>query len=134
HDIDTTTSPIEGNLSWAIQKSRRTNGLRAGGFPGATRIFAELAQGPSRLRIGLLPEGRAPMRDGTQLFAEAEGGEAIGHITSGGFGPSLGAPISMGYLPAALCAAGTTVYAEVRGKRLPATVAAMPFQPTTYKR
>ena len=134
HDIDTTTSPIEGNLTWAIQKSRRANGLREGGFPGAPRILAELTQGPSRLRVGLLPEGRAPMRDGTQLFASAEGGEAIGHITSGGFGPSLGAPISMGYLPATLCAAGTTVYAEVRGKRLPATVAAMPFQPTTYKR
>ncbi|MBI1218398.1 MAG: glycine cleavage system aminomethyltransferase GcvT [Rhodobacteraceae bacterium] len=134
HDIDTGTSPLEGALDWAIQKSRRAGGVRAGGFPGAARILAELAEGPHRQRVGLRPEGRAPMREGTALFAASEGGEAVGHVTSGGFGPSLEAPIAMGYLPSPLCARGTTVYGEVRGKRLPATVTDLPFRPTTYKR
>ena len=134
HDIDTGTSPVEGALHWAIQTARRTGGARAGGFPGAGRILAELENGPARLRVGLRPEGRAPMREGTAVFADAEGGEAIGRVTSGGFGPSLEAPIAMGYLPTALCARGTTVYGEVRGKRLPATVTDLPFRPSTYKR
>lgn len=133
HDIDATTSPVEGNLTWAIQKARRTGGARAGGFPGAARILKELAEGPARRRVGLRPEGRAPMREGTQVFAAAEGGAPIGAITSGGFGPSIEAPMAMAYLPAAL-AEGATVWGEVRGKRLPAVVAPMPFQPTSYKR
>lgn len=133
HDIDVTTSPVEGNLTWAIQKARRTGGARAGGFPGAARILKELAEGPARRRVGLRPEGRAPMREGTQVFAAAEGGASIGAITSGGFGPSIEAPMAMAYLPAAL-AEGATVWGEVRGKRLPAVVAPMPFQPTSYKR
>lgn len=133
HDIDATTSPVEGNLTWAIQKARRTGGARAGGFPGAARILKELAEGPARRRVGLRPEGRAPMREGTQVFAAAEGGASIGAITSGGFGPSIEAPMAMAYLPAAL-AEGATVWGEVRGKRLPAVVAPMPFQPTSYKR
>jgi aminomethyltransferase len=134
HDIDPGTSPVEAALDWAIQKARRTGGARAGGFPGAARILRELAEGPTRRRVGLRPEGRAPMRDGTQLFTDADGGVAVGHVTSGGFGPSLEAPIAMGYLPSALCASGTTVYGEVRGKRLPATVTDLPFRPSTYKR
>lgn len=134
HDIDTGTSPVEGALDWAIQKARRAGGVREGGFPGAARILRELAEGPTRLRVGLRPEGRAPMREGTELFAAAEGGEAVGRVTSGGFGPSLEAPIAMGMLPTALCASGTTVYGEVRGKRLPATVTDLPFRPSTYKR
>ncbi|MFO1175621.1 MAG: glycine cleavage system aminomethyltransferase GcvT [Paracoccaceae bacterium] len=133
HDIDATTSPVEGNLTWAIQKARRTGGARAGGFPGAARILKELAEGPVRRRVGLRPEGRAPMREGTQVFAAAEGGAPIGAITSGGFGPSIEAPMAMAYLPATL-AEGTTVWGEVRGKRLPAVIAPMPFQPTSYKR
>lgn len=133
HDIDTTTSPVEANLSWAIQKARRAGGAREGGFPGAARILRELAEGPARLRVGLRPEGRAPMREGTEIYAAAEGGAPIGRVTSGGFGPSIEAPMAMAYL--ANCPAeGTTVYGELRGRRLPATVAPMPFQPTRYKR
>jgi glycine cleavage system T protein (aminomethyltransferase) len=133
-DIDETTSPIEAGLSWAIQKARRAGGARAGGFPGADRILAELANGPARKRVGLLPDGRAPMRAHTQLYADEAGGDPVGEITSGAFGPSIEKPMSMGYLPAALAAPGTRVFGEVRGKRLPATVAPMPFQKQTYKR
>lgn len=133
HDIDETTTPVEGNLTWAIQKARRAGGVREGGFPGAARILKELADGPARRRVGLRPEGRAPMREGTVVYAGAEGGEPIGTITSGGFGPSIEAPMAMAYLPAGL-AEGTVVYGEVRGKRMPATVAPMPFHPTNYKR
>ena len=132
HDIDTTTSPVEAGLTWAIQKARRTGGARAGGFPGAERILQELATGTERRRVGLRPDGRAPMREDTALFA----GDAtpIGRITSGGFGPSVGAPIAMGYVATAFAAAGTRLDGEVRGKRLPVTVSEMPFQTTTYKR
>ncbi len=133
HDIDEGTSPVEGNLTWAIQKARRAGGARQGGFPGAVRILRELAEGPARRRVGLRPEGRAPMREGTLLFAAADGGDAIGHITSGGFGPSIEGPMAMGYLPASLFE-GMIVYGEVRGKRLPAVIAPMPFHPTSYKR
>ena len=134
HDIDRDSSPVEGALEWAIQKVRRQDGARAGGFPGSKRILQELALGTASRRVGLLPEGRAPMREGVQLFAEAEGGDAIGHVTSGGFGPSLGAPVAMGYLPMGHCETNTVVYGEVRGRRLPVRVADMPFHPTTYKR
>jgi aminomethyltransferase len=130
HDIDTTTTPVEAALTWAIQKSRR-EGPRAGGFPGAARIMAELQTGPGRLRVGLRPEGRAPMRDGTALF---HGDAAIGPITSGGFGPSVAAPVAMAYVPAALAAPGTALTGDVRGKRLAVSVAPLPFFPTSYKR
>jgi aminomethyltransferase len=133
HDIDEGTSPVEAGLTWAIQKVRRAGGSRAGGFPGAPRILRELAEGPSRRRVGLRPEGRGPMREGTDLFVAETGGVAIGRITSGGFGPSQDAPVAMGYLPTGF-REGDRIWGEVRGKRLPATVAAMPFQPTTYKR
>jgi aminomethyltransferase len=132
HDIDIHTSPVEAGLTWAIQKARRTGGAREGGFPGAGRILRELAEGPERLRVGLRPEGRAPMRDGTALFATD--GTPLGPITSGGFGPSVEAPIAMGYVPTAFAKPGTTLAGEVRGKRLPVTVSDLPFQPTTYKR
>jgi aminomethyltransferase len=134
HDMDEETSPIEASLAWAIQKARRAGGARAGGFPGASRILSELAEGPARKRVGLRPEGRAPMREGTPLYAAEAGGDPVGRITSGGFGPSLEAPIAMGYLPASLCAPGTTIWGELRGRRLPVTVAALPFRPATYKR
>lgn len=133
HDIDTATTPVEAALTWAIQKTRRAGGDRQGGFPGADKILAQLTDGPSVRRVGLLPEGRAPMREGVDIFADLEGGAAIGKITSGGFGPSIERPMAMGYLPATL-KIGDTVYGEVRGKRLPAVIAALPFQPTTYKR
>ena len=133
HDIDTKTSPVEGNVTWAIQKARRAGGAREGGFPGASRILKELADGPSRRRVGLRPEGRAPMREGTEIFAGGEGGQPIGIITSGGFGPSIEGPMAMGYLPGDLTE-GTVVYGEVRGKRLPAVITPMPFHPNQYKR
>ena len=134
HDIDATTTPVEAALVWAIQKVRRPGGARAGGYPGTDRIAAQLDTGPERLRVGLLPGTRAPMREGTLLFAQAEGGTPVGEVTSGAYGPSIGAPMSMGYLRADLCQTGTAIYGEVRGKRLPATVADMPFRPATYKR
>lgn len=133
HDIDTTTTPVEAGLSWAIQKVRRPGGARAGGYPGAAVIGAQLTDPPRRQRLGLRPEGRAPMREGTEIFAAPEGGDAIGTVTSGGFGPSLEAPMAMAYLPRTL-SEGATVYGEVRGRRLPAQVAPMPFVPNTYKR
>jgi aminomethyltransferase len=134
HDIDTTTTPVEGALEWSVQKSRRNGGARAGGFPGAAKILAQFETGAARRRVGLKPEGRAPVREGAALFADAASTEAIGKVTSGGFGPSLNAPVTMGYLPSSLAAIGTSVFAEVRGQRLPLTVAAMPFVPNTYKR
>ncbi len=132
HDIDTTTSPVEAALTWAIQKARRQGGAREGGFPGATRILQELAAGPERLRVGLRPEGRAPMREGVELFAED--GTPVGRITSGGFGPSVNGPIAMGYVARAHANLGATLMGELRGKRLPLTVADLPFHPTSYKR
>jgi len=134
HDIDTTTTPVEGALAWSMQKVRRSGGARAGGFPGADNVLAQFAQGASRRRVGLKPDGRAPVREGAALFADAGSSEPIGKVTSGGFGPSLNAPVAMGYLPTALSAIGTTVFAAVRGQRLPLKVAATPFVPTTYKR
>ncbi|WP_089265674.1 glycine cleavage system aminomethyltransferase GcvT [Tardiphaga sp. OK246] len=134
HDIDTTTTPIEGGLNWSIQKSRRTGGARAGGFLGSDKILAQLDGGAPRKRIGLLPEGRAPVREAVLLFADATSTESIGSVTSGGFGPSLGAPIAMGYLPSAQAADGTTVFAELRGQRMPMKVSPMPFVPHSYKR
>lgn len=131
HDMDRTTSPVEANLAWAIQKVRRTGGARAGGFPGAERILRELDTGPARLRVGLRPEGRAPMREGTVLH---EGDMPVGRVTSGGFGPSVGAPVAMGYVPAVLALSGTTLTGEVRGKHLPVAVSPLPFHPTSYKR
>jgi aminomethyltransferase len=134
HDIDTTTTPVEGALEWSIQKSRRHGGARAGGFPGADKILAQFEQGASRRRVGLRPDGRTPVREGALLFADAVSTEAVGKVTSGGFGPSLNAPVAMGYLPSSLASHGTSVFAEVRGQRLPLQVAAMPFVPNTYKR
>jgi aminomethyltransferase len=134
HDIDTTTTPVEAALEWSIQKARRTGGARSGGFLGAEKILAQLDQGAPRRRVGMKPEGRAPVRDGTALFADAASPEQIGAVTSGGFGPSLNAPVAMGYLPTALAGAGTQIFAEVRGQRLPLKVAATPFVPNTYKR
>jgi aminomethyltransferase len=134
HDIDTTTTPVEGALEWSIQKSRRNGGARAGGFPGADLILSQLEKGASRRRVGLRPEGRAPVREGAPLFADAASSEQIGAVTSGGFGPSINAPIAMGYLPSSQATSGGLVFAELRGQRLPLRVAPMPFVPNTYKR
>ena len=134
HDIDTTTTPVEGALEWSIQKSRRHGGARAGGFPGADTILRQLDNGAPRRRVGLKPEGRAPVREGAALFADTTSSEQIGSVTSGGFGPSVNAPVAMGYLPTSQAAPGALVFAELRGQRLPLRVTAMPFVPNTYKR
>ncbi len=134
NDIDTTTSPIEASLEWALQKARKAGGDREGGFPGADRILAELAVGTSRRRVGLKPEGKAPVRSHAKLFADADGLQELGEVTSGTFGPTVEGPVAMGYVPVSHAAAGTQVFAEVRGKYLPMTVAALPFITPTYKR
>ncbi|MBY5311916.1 glycine cleavage system aminomethyltransferase GcvT [Rhizobium leguminosarum] len=134
NDIDTTTSPVEAALEWAMQKARHGNGARAGGFPGSGRILSELENGAARRRVGLKPEGKAPVRGHAKLYADAEGKIEIGEVTSGGFGPSVEGPVAMGYVPLSHAAAGTLVYAEVRGKYLPITVSALPFVTPTYKR
>lgn len=133
-DIDTTTTPVQAALNWAIQKVRRTGGAREGGFPGAARILSELADGAPRARVGLSPEGRAPMREGVALYAAAEGGDPVGHITSGGFGPTVGTPVAMGLIARDQAAQGTQLYGDVRGKRLPVSVVALPFTPANFKR
>lgn len=134
NDIDTTTTPIEAALEWAIQKPRRTGGVRAGGFPGAARILDELANGTSRRRVGLKPEGKAPIRAHAKLYADAEGQTELGEVTSGTFGPSVEGPVAMGYVPTRFAEPGCQIFAEVRGKYLPVTVAALPFVTPTYKR
>lgn len=134
HDIDPSVSPVTAGLGWAIQKARRMGGAREGGFPGAAQILQELEQGPVRIRVGLRPDGRAPMREGTVLWDEAEIGTEVGNITSGGFGPTVGAPVAMGYVPVALSEPGTHLWGELRGRRLPVTVCELPFRPSTYKR
>jgi aminomethyltransferase len=132
HDIDTTTTPVEAGLTWAIQKVRRAGGARAGGYPGAAVIDAQLAAGAPRKRVGLLGLERAPVREGTKIVDA--GGAELGTVTSGTLGPTVNQPVAMAYLPAAQAAAGTEVFAEVRGKRLPMKVAAMPFAPHRYYR
>jgi aminomethyltransferase len=134
HDIDTTTTPVEGALEWSIQKSRRKGGARSGGFAGADKILHQLENGAPRRRVGLRPEGRAPVREGAALFADEASVESVGTVTSGGFGPSLNAPVAIGYVPSARAAPGTQIFAEVRGQRLPLKVAPTPFVPNTYKR
>jgi aminomethyltransferase len=133
-DIDETTSPVEAGLAWSIGRARRTGGARAGGFPGAERILRDLAEGPARRRVGLRPRGRAPMRAGVPLFAAAEGGAPTGHVTSGGFGPTVGGPVAMGYVAAGHAAPGTLLYGELRGRREPVEVVDLPFVPQGYVR
>lgn len=128
HDIDETTSPVEAGLVWSIQKRRRTEG----GFPGAARIQAELADGPARKRVGIKPDGRAPAREGAEI--RSPGGDAIGVLTSGGFGPTVGGPVAMGYVTSEHAAPGTPVELIVRGKPLPAHIVDMPFAPHRYAR
>lgn len=132
HDIDTTTTPVEAGLTWAIQKVRRRGGKRAGGFPGAEVILEQLADGTARRRVGLRPDGRAPVRDETELTSAD--GRVVGRVTSGGFGPTLGAPVAMGYVEAALAEPGTRLSAQVRGKALPLQVAKLPFVEQRYYR
>lgn len=133
NDIDTRITPVEAGLNFAIGKPRRQGGEREGGFPGAKIILEQLAnKSAQRKRVGLLGEGRAPVREGTELF-DADG-NAIGRVTSGGFGPCVGKPVAMGYVEAAQAVIDSTVYAEVRGKRLPMTISKMPFVTQGYRR
>ncbi|TDL88099.1 glycine cleavage system aminomethyltransferase GcvT [Meridianimarinicoccus aquatilis] len=133
-DLDTTTTPVEAGLTWAIQKARRLGGAREGGFPGHDTILRQMSEGASRKRVGLLPDGRAPMRAGTEIFADETSQTAIGTVTSGAYGPWIEAPMSMAYVASEHAQKGTVLYGEVRGKRLPATVAALPFRPAQFKR
>jgi aminomethyltransferase len=128
HDIDETTSPAEADLGFAVPKRRRADG----GFPGAARVSREFTAGPARLRVGLKLDGKAPAREGTAIKDEA--GRAIGIVTSGGFGPSVGGPIAMGYVQRAGAAPGTKVTLDVRGKALAASVVPLPFIPHRYRR
>ena len=134
HDMNQETSPVEAGLTWAIQKVRRKGGAREGGFPGAERILAELESGTTRIRCGILPDGRGAMREGTQLFASPEDSEPIGQVTSGCFGPSCERSIAMAYLPTSLAKLGTRIWGEVRNKRIAAEVTTLPFYPHNYKR
>lgn len=134
HDIDTTTTPIEGALEWAIQKARRKGGAREGGFPGADTILRQLAEGAPRRRVGLKAEGRAPVREDAPLFADASSTNRLGRVTSGGFGPSVNGPVAMGYVPTPLASAGTALVTELRGSRLPMQVVKLPFVAPTYQR
>lgn len=134
NDIDTGTNPVEAALTWAMQKARRAGGAREGGFPGAAQIFSALAEGVAQKRVGLLPQGRAPMRAGTEIFASDTGGEPVGTVTSGGFGPTVNGPVAMGYVGSGYAAVGTELFGEVRGKRMPLTVAKLPLVPANFKR
>jgi len=128
HDMDTATSPVEANLNFAIGKRRREEG----GFPGAERILKDLKEGTSRLRVGLKPEGRAPAREGTEI--QSPDGKTIGTVTSGGFGPTYGGPLAMGYVDAEFAEEGAGVMLVVRGKQVPASVVPTPFVPQRYYR
>lgn len=132
-DIDTTTTPVEADLGWAIPEVRRS-GERAGGFPGDRIILEQLCEGAPRKRVGLLPAGRAPVRGGAELYDVETAGNPIGVVTSGGFGPSVGGPVAMGYVRSDLAAPGTRLFAEVRGKRLAIDVSQLPFIAPGYKR
>ncbi len=135
NDIDNSTTPVEAGLNWAMQKVRRTDGARAGGFPGAEKILAQLAAGATgvqRKRVGLLALERIPVRDHSEL--QDMNGQRIGEVTSGLLGPTIDKPIAMGYVPPAFAALGTRLNAIVRGKPVTMEVVAMPFVPTRYFR
>lgn len=134
NDIDETTTPIEAAIEWSIQKTRRTGGARAGGFLGADIILQQLADGAGRRRVGLKAEGRAPVRAGAALYEATDAPSPVGTVTSGGFGPSADGPVAMGYVPRALDATGTQLFADVRGQRLAVRVVDLPFVPHSYKR
>lgn len=132
HELDAATTPVEAGLDWAIPRVRRAGGERAGGFPGAARIYAQMQGGPPRRRVGLRPEGRAPVREGAPLTDAA--GRPVGAITSGGHGPSVDAPVAMGYVVADCARPGTILHTDLRGRILAATVAPLPFVPHRYHR
>jgi len=132
HDLDTQTTPVESSLLWALTKSRRADGERPGGYPGADVIMQQIAEGVSRKRVGLRPEGRIPVREGAVLVDD--GDNEIGVVTSGGYGPSIEAPVAMGYVKIEFAALDTELFAIVRGKKVPVTVAKTPFVQQRYYR
>ncbi len=132
-DLDASTTPVEASLEWAIPKSRRAGGARAGGFPGSDAILHELACGSARRRVGLRSQERTPVRGGSALYPDAHGATPLGRVTSGGFGPSVNAPVAMGYVTRTAAAPGTVVFADVRGKRVAVEVSELPFVKHNYK-
>jgi len=132
-DLDEGISPIEAGLTWAIQKVRRNQGIRAGGFPGASKILTQIDESPERRRVALLPVGRAPIRFGTKLFSDKNGTAEIGLVTSGGYSPTIEKPISMGYVNQSDPLKGQLVYGEVRNKLLPLEITNLPFVKTSFK-
>jgi aminomethyltransferase len=132
HDLDAETTPVESSLLWALSKSRRADGARPGGYPGAERILAQIKEGVQRKRVGLLTKDRTPVRDGVEVMDES--GQRVGTVTSGGFGPTLNAPVAMGYVQARLAQPGTVLHAVVRGRKVPMEVARTPFVPQRYYR
>lgn len=129
-DITTTTNPVEAGLLWSLPKRRR----QEGGFPGAIIIGREAQHGVLKKRVGMLVEGRVPVRGGAVLFADQEGGKAVGYVTSGGKVPTIESPIAMGYVLSNLAAPETSLFAEVRGKRIPVVLTKLPFTPARFKR
>jgi aminomethyltransferase len=136
NDIDDSTTPVSAGLGWAIAPARRSDGARAGGFPGAARVLGELGLSstapPQRVRVGLLPDGRAPQRAGAKLLG-ADGRE-VGVITSGNHSPSLGKPVAMGYIDRTVKLSGEALHIDSRGQQVAVSIATMPFVPTRYKR
>ncbi|MGD8430409.1 MAG: glycine cleavage system aminomethyltransferase GcvT [Ectothiorhodospiraceae bacterium] len=132
HDLTTDTTPVEANLRWVVSKARRADGPRAGGYPGADVVMRQFADGVQRLRVGIRVQGRAPVREGAELVDESD--TVVGHVTSGTFGPSVGAPVAMAYVRKEHSAVDTALAAIVRGRRIPVTVAKMPFVPQRYHR
>jgi aminomethyltransferase len=133
-DLDASTTPVEASLEWAIQRSRRTGGVREGAFPGADVILAQLASGSARRRVGLRSQERTPVRGGMSLYADSVAQTPLGQVTSGGFGPTVNAPVAMGYVANAASKPGTALFADVRGKRVPVEVSELPFVKLSYKR
>ena len=132
HDMDETINPIEASLLWSISKSRRSSGDKAGGFLGADVILEQISKGASRKRVGLKINGRAPVREGAELVNDAD--EVVGKVCSGGFGPSLGGPVAMAYVPTELSAIGSQLFVLLRNKKIPVEVVKMPFVPQNYVR
>jgi aminomethyltransferase len=133
-DLDPATTPVEAALEWSIAGTRRSSGARSGGFPGADIILGQLDRGAARRRVGLKPEGRAPVRGGAALFGRGDATVPVGTVTSGGFAVSLGAPIAMGYVPLAQAAPRSRLFTELRGRREALQVCPLPFVPLRYKR
>lgn len=134
HDIDEETTPVEASLTWAIQKARRTNGERANGFLGDKIITQQLDMGTYRKRVGFLPQTRAPMREGVEIYETESSKEVIGKITSGGYGPTVGHPVAMGYINSEYVDSNDNLFGELRGKRVPVKIAKLPFVPLNFKR